>query len=59
MQALSAAVRRRAAESQRELAAQYGRTTDDRREIPASDISLGLGTDGEGVEELAVRGTVR
>ena len=33
--------------------AQYARTADDAREIPASDISLGLGTDGEGVEELA------
>ena len=53
MQALSAAVRRRAAESQRDLAGRYGQTADVRRVIPASDISLGPGTDGEGVEELA------
>ena len=53
MQALSAAVRRRAAESQQELATQYGRTADERRVIPARDISLGSGTGDDGVEELA------
>ena len=35
MQALSAAVRRRAAQSQRELAAQYARPADDVRAVPA------------------------
>ena len=53
MQALSAAVRRRAAESQQELVAQYGRAADDRRVVPASDISLGSGSGDDGVEELA------